>query len=32
MDQTMKKYQHYIDAGGEELPTSHRNNDSCYDL
>ena len=23
------KYQHYIDAWGEVLPTPHRNNDSC---
>ena len=28
----MKKYQHYIDARGEVLPTPHRNNDSCRDL
>ena len=31
-DQNMKKYQHYLDAGGEVLPTPHRNNDSCCDL
>ena len=28
----MKKYQHYIDARGEVLPTPHRNNDCCCDL
>ena len=28
----MKKYQHYIDARGEVLPTPHRNNDSCCNL
>ena len=28
----MKKYQHYIDARGEVLPTPHRNNGSCCDL
>ena len=27
-----QKYQHYIDALGEVLPTPHRNNDSCSDL
>ena len=26
------KYQHYINAQGEVLPTPHRNNDSCCDL
>ena len=31
-DQNIKKYQHYIDARGEVLPTAHRNNASCYDL
>ena len=27
-----EKYQHYIDARGEVLPISHRDNDSCCDL
>ena len=31
-DKNMKKYQHYIDARGEVLPTPHRNNDSRCDL
>ena len=31
-DPNIKKYQHYIDARGEALPTPHRSNDSCCEL